>query len=270
MNEFRELLPFLKQWSTYLDIGIIAFIIYKLMMLIKETRAEQLIKGIIILIVITKLSDIMQLHTMYWLLKNAMTVGAIAILIIFQPELRRALEHIGRGKLFAKNELQKQEIDNMLREITTTVNELSKNKIGAIIVLEQDTGLNEFIETGVRIDSEISAGLFLTIFAPNTPLHDGAAIVRKNRILAAGCFLPLTDNQNLSKQLGTRHRAARGITEISESLVIVVSEETGVISVARDGKLSRYLDPKSLKEILKNEYTYKEQLVLPKWGGKSE
>ncbi|MCK9216900.1 MAG: diadenylate cyclase CdaA [Firmicutes bacterium] len=270
MNEFRELLPFLKQWSTYLDIGIIAFIIYKLMMLIKETRAEQLIKGIIVLIIITKLSDIMQLHTMYWLLKNAMTVGVIAILIIFQPELRRALEHIGRGKLFVKSELQKQEIENMLKEISTAVSELSKNKIGAIIVLEQDTGLNEYIGTGVLMDSEISAGLFINIFTPNTPLHDGAIIIRKNRIAAAGCFLPLTDNQNLSKQLGTRHRAALGITEISDSLVIIVSEETGVISFAKDGKLSRYLDPKSLKEILNNEYTSKEQVVLRKWGVKDE
>lgn len=270
MNEFKELLPFLKQWSTYLDIGIVAFIIYKLMMLIKETRAEQLIKGIIILIIITKLSDVMQLHTMYWLLKNAMTVGVIAILIIFQPELRRALEHIGRGKFFAKNELQKQEIESMLNEITTAVNELSKNKIGAIIALEQDTGLNEFIETGIKVDSAISAGLLVNIFTPNTPLHDGAVIIRKNRIAAAGCFLPLTDNQNLSKQLGTRHRAALGLTEISDSLVIIVSEETGVISFARDGKLSRYLDPKSLKEILKNEYIIKEQPVLTKWGGKSE
>ncbi len=270
MNEFRELLPFLKQWSTYLDIGIIAFIIYKLMMLIKETRAEQLIKGIIILIVITKLSDFMQLHTMYWLLRNAMTVGAIAILIIFQPELRRALEHIGRGKLFVKNELQEQDIENMLKEISAAVSELSKNKIGAIIVIEQETGLNEFIATGVKLDSSISAGLFINIFTPNTPLHDGAVIIRKNRIAAAGCFLPLTDNQNLNKQLGTRHRAALGITEISDSLVIIVSEETGVISFARDGKLSRYLDPKSLKEILKNEYVVKEQIVLPKWGGKNE
>lgn len=270
MNEFRELLPFLKQWSTYLDIGIIAFIIYKLMMLIKETRAEQLIKGIIVLIIITKLSDFLQLHTMYWLLRNAMTVGAIAILIIFQPELRRALEHIGRGKFFPKNELQKHEIESMLNEISLAVSELSKNKIGAIIVLEQKTGLSEFIETGVKIDSAISAGLFVNIFTPNTPLHDGAAIIRKNRIIAAGCFLPLTDNQNLSKQLGTRHRAALGLTEISDSLVIIVSEETGVISFARDGKLSRYLDPKSLKEILKNEYTVKEPLVLPKWGVKNE
>lgn len=272
MNEFRELLPFLKHWSTYLDIGIVAFIIYKLMQLIKETRAEQLIKGIIILMVITKLSDVMQLHTMYWLLKNAMTVGAIAILIIFQPELRRALEHIGRGKLFVKNELHEQEIESMLNEIIIAVNELSKNKIGAIIALEQETGLNEFIETGVKIDAEISSALLINIFMPNTPLHDGAIIIRKNRIAAAGCFLPLTDNQNLSKQLGTRHRAALGLTEISDSLVVIVSEETGIISFARDGKLSRYLDVKSLKEILKNQYISKEfkYPVWPKWGGKNE
>ena len=201
-----------------------------------------------------------------------MTVGAIAILIIFQPELRRVLEHLGRGKFFAKNELHEQEIESMLNEIIVAVNELSKNKIGAIIALEQETGLNEFIETGVKIDAEISSGLFINIFMPNTPLHDGAVIIRKNRIAAAGCFLPLTDNQNLSKQLGTRHRAGLGLTEISDSLVVIVSEETGIISFARDGKLSRYLDLKSLKEILKNQYISKEfkHPVWPKWGGKNE
>ncbi|WP_073027228.1 diadenylate cyclase CdaA [Lutispora thermophila] len=273
MDELKELLPYLKLWSTYLDIAIVAYIIYKFMQLIKETRAEQLVKGIIILLVVTKLSDVMQLHTIYWLLKNAMTVGAIAIIIIFQPELRRALEHIGRGKFFTKNELQVEELETMLDEIIQAVSELSKNRTGAIIALEQETGLNEYIETGVRIDGIISSGLLINIFEPNTPLHDGAVIIRKNRIAAAGCFLPLTESQNLSKQIGTRHRAALGLTEISDSLVVIVSEETGVISFAREGKLSRYLDTKSLREILKNHYIKvesKKQPVWTKWGVKNE
>lgn len=272
MNELKELLPYLKMWNTYVDIGIIALIIYKAMNLIKETRAEQLIKGIAMLIIATKLSEILGFHAVYWLLTKAMTVGVIAILIIFQPELRRALEHIGRGKFFAKGELAEQEIDNMMDEISIAITHLSKNKIGAIIVLEQETGLNEYIETGIKIDSNVSHELLNNIFIPNTPLHDGAVIIRRNRIIAAGCFLPLTQSQNLSKDLGTRHRAAIGITEISDSLVIIVSEETGIISFAKAGRLSRYLDTKSLKEIIKNSYKAKEskQPIWMKWGGRNE
>lgn len=273
MNELKELLPYLKMWNTYVDIGIIAVIIYKAMNLIKETRAEQLIKGIIMLIVATKLSEVLGFHAVYWLLKNAMTVGVIAILIIFQPELRRALEHLGRGKFFAKTELLEQEMDNMLDEINVAVTHLSKNKIGAIIVLEQETGLNEYIETGTKMDSMVSSELLANIFIPNTPLHDGAVIIRKNRISAAGCFLPLTQSQSLSKELGTRHRAAIGVTEISDCLVIIVSEETGVISFAKLGRLSRYLDTKSLKEIIKNSQRAKEvkqPIWMMKRGSKNE
>ncbi|MGE5630255.1 MAG: diadenylate cyclase CdaA [Caulobacteraceae bacterium] len=272
MNELKELLPYLKMWNTYVDIGIIALIIYKVMNLIKETRAEQLIKGIAMLIIATKLSEVLGLHAVYWLLTKAMTVGVIAILIIFQPELRRALEHIGRGKFFVKGELLEQEIDSMLDEICLAIAHLSKNKIGAIIVLEQETGLNEYIETGTKLDSVVSSELLTNIFIPNTPLHDGAVILRRNRILAAGCFLPLTQSQNLSKELGTRHRAAIGITEISDSMVVIVSEETGVISFAKMGRLSRYLDTKSLKEIIKNSYKLKEgkQPIWMKWGAKNE
>lgn len=272
MKELMELLPYLKMWNTYVDIGLIAIIIYKVMNLIKETRAEQLIKGITMLIIATKLSEVLGLHTVYWLLKNAMTVGAIAIMIIFQPELRRALEHLGRGKFFMKAELLEHEIDSMLDEICIAVTHLSKNKIGAIIVLEKETGLNEYIETGTKLDSTVNNELLVNIFIPNTPLHDGAVIIRRNRIAAAGCFLPLTQSQNLSKELGTRHRAAIGITEISDSLAIIVSEETGVISFAKMGRLSRYLDTKSLKEIIKNSFKTKEsrQPIWVKWGAKNE
>lgn len=272
MDELKELLPYLKSWNTYVDIGIIAYIIYKLMILIKETRAEQLIKGLGMLIVVTKLSEIMGLHTVYWLLKNAMTVGVIAILIIFQPELRRALEHIGRGRLFARIEVLEEEFEKMVDEIIQAVAVLAKKRIGAIIVLEQETGLNEYIHTGTKLDSIISGGLLINIFIPNTPLHDGAVIIRKDKIAAAGCFLPLTENQNLSKELGTRHRAALGITETSDSLCVIVSEETGVISFAYEGKITRYLDTKSLKEILKNHYKekYTKQPLWVKRGEKIE
>lgn len=272
MDELKQLLPYLKMWNTYVDIGIIAIIIYKAMNLIKETRAEQLIKGIAMLIIATKLSEVLGFHAVYWLLKNAMTVGVIAILIIFQPELRRALEHLGRGTFFVKGELLEQEIDSMLDEINIAVTHLSKNRIGAIIVLEQETGLNEYIETGTKLDSTVTNELLVNLFVPNTPLHDGAVIIRRNRITAAGCFLPLTQSQNLSKELGTRHRAAIGVTEISDSLVIIVSEETGVISFAKMGRLSRYLDTKSLKEIIKNGYKAKEgkASIWTKRGSRNE
>jgi len=272
LDEFKELLPYLKMWNTYVDIGIIAIIIYKAMNLIRETRAEQLIKGIAMLLIATKLSEVLGLHTVYWLLKNAMTVGVIAILIIFQPELRRALEHIGRGRFFIKGELLEHEIDSMLDEVCVAVAQLSKSKTGAIIVIEQETGLNEYIETGTKLDSVVNNEILINLFVPNTPLHDGAVIIRRNRIAAAGCFLPLTQSQNLSKELGTRHRAAIGITEISDSMVIIVSEETGVISFAKMGRLSRYLDTKSLREIIKNSIKAREnkQPIWMKWGVKNE
>lgn len=272
MNELKELLPYLKSWNTYVDILIIAVLIYKVMDLIKETRAEQLIKGIAMLIIATRVSEMLGLHTVYWLLKNAMTLGFIAILIIFQPELRRALEHLGRGKFFSKGDVMEQELSIMLDEIAKAVTQLSKTKTGAIIILEQETGLNEHIETGTQLDSRITGELLINVFVPNTPLHDGALIIRKNRIAAAGCFLPLTQNQHISKELGTRHRAALGITEISDALAIVVSEETGVVSFAMEGKLSRYFDAKALKEIVKKNYKIKElkQPIWTKWGVKDE
>lgn len=253
-------------WNTYADIAIIAFVLYKLMALIRETRAEQLIKGIGVIIVILKFSEIMGLHTVFWVLKNAMTVAAMAILVIFQPELRRALEHIGRGKLFSKVEMSEQAIDTFLDEVISAVSDLAKEKIGALIVLEQETGLNEYIETGVKLDSLVSRGILINIFIPNTPLHDGAVIIRKNRIAAAGCFLPLTENKTLNKELGTRHRAALGITESSDSFCIIVSEETGIISLASEGRITRYLDAKSLKEILKNKLKYQDSKKDSRWG----
>ncbi len=276
LDELRELIPYLTSWNTYGDIAIIAFIIYKVMILIKETRAEQLIKGLAMLIIATKLSEVLGLHTVYWLLKNAMTVGVIAILIIFQPEFRRALEHIGRGGFFTKKEVLEEEFEHLVDEIAVAVADLSKKRIGALIVLEQETGLNEYIQTGTALDSVVSSGLLINIFIPNTPLHDGALVIRKNRIAAAGCFLPLTENKNLSKELGTRHRAALGISEASDGMCVIVSEETGVISFASDGKITRYLDTKSLKEILKNHYKNKykntnaKQLLWMKRGGKDE
>ena len=203
-----------------------------------------------------------------------MTVGVLAILIVFQPELRRALEYLGRSRFFTKSfmEIKDENVNEAVDEIVDAVASLSRQKIGALIVMERETGLNEVVETGTRIDGKISSGLLINIFIPNTPLHDGAVVIKEDIVKAAGCFLPLTDNMSLSKELGTRHRAALGVSEKSDCLAIVVSEETGAISVAENGSLARYLDVKTLKQILLDLYKPKEQRqsFLIKWRRKDE
>lgn len=258
-----------------IDVAIVAFVFYKLFMLIKATRAEQVLKGLAVLLVVTKVSEWLDLYTINYLLRNAMTVGVIAILIVFQPELRRGLEQLGRGKFFDKNffKLEKKHSFIVIKEIVKAVETLSQNKIGALIVIERKTGLSDIIQTGVKIQAVVSKELLCNIFVPNTPLHDGAVLIREDEIVAAGCFLPLTENPNLSKQLGTRHRAALGISENSDGIAIIVSEETGIISLASDGKLTRYLDSKSLEDILTEVYREKETtnpISTLKWRIKNE
>lgn len=254
------------------DIFIVAMAFYKLFKLIRETRAEQLTKGIIALFVFTKVSDWLQLYTVYWILDKTMTVGILALIIVFQPELRRALEYIGRSNFFTKSfiEIKDESLSQLVEEIVEAVASLSRQKIGALIVIERTTGLSEVIETGTRIDGKVSSDLLINIFIPNTPLHDGAVIVKEDIIKAAGCFLPLTENTSLSKDLGTRHRAALGISEKSDSLSIIVSEETGAISIAENGSLARYLDTKTLRQILMDMYKPKDQksTFIAKWRRK--
>lgn len=234
------------------DILIVAFILYKLYMGVKDTRALALFKGIIILLVITLLSKVLQLYVIYWLLQKLMTMMLIALPVVFQPELRRALEHLGRGRLFKKNSfLNTEETEVLLAHLANTAGALSQNKIGALMVIERDTGLGDYADTGIKIDGLVSSEFLINVFIPNTPLHDGATIIRGNRVVAAGCLLPLTDDRTLNKELGTRHRAAIGMTEQTDSVVIVVSEETGIISLAREGRLTRYLDKETLKDTLR-------------------
>lgn len=257
-----------------IDILIVAYVIYKVLFLIRETRAEQLIKGIIILLIVQKLSEISKLYVLNFLLKNTMTIGVVALLIVFQPELRRALEYIGRSKIIGSSlaDIFEEENNNAMEEIVSAVSKLSRDRIGALIVLERETGINDIVETGVAIDSKISTSLLINIFIPNTPLHDGAVVIRKNRIMAAGCILPLSENHTISKELGTRHRAALGIAEQSDSIVIIVSEETGTISVSMEGKLTRYIDTNTLKGIIKNAYSEANNQVLIKrrWRSNNE
>lgn len=254
--QLKEIIMSITLWDV-IDMAVIAYVFYKLFMLIRETRAEQLIKGIFVLIFATWASGFFRLYTVNWLLRNTMTVGVIALLIVFQPELRRALEFLGRGGIILGkplNEALDKETKILIDEITSAVQSLAKKKTGALIVLERETGIGEFMETGTKIDAVVSSQLLQTIFATNTPLHDGAVVIREKRIASAGCVLPLTENQSLSKELGTRHRAGLGISEHSDAIAIIVSEETGVISTAKDGRLSRYLDAKTLKEMLTNLY----------------
>lgn len=257
-----------------IDMAIVAFAFYKLFMLIRETRAEQLIKGIVVLFVATKLSEWLQLFTLYWILEKTMTVGVIALLIVFQPELRRALEHIGRSRFFTKSfiEIKDEEINKIIDEIVEAAASLSRQKIGALIVFERETGLNEVAETGTKINALVSSGLLINIFIPNTPLHDGAVLIKEDTIKAAGCFLPLSENMDLGKDLGTRHRAAIGITERSDSIALVISEETGAISVAENGKIRRFIDIKTLRKILFGIYNPNNQMpsLIQKWRQKNE
>jgi diadenylate cyclase len=233
---------------------MVTFVFYKMIVLIRGTRAEQLVKGLGVFLIATVISNVLGLATIHWLLRQMMTLGLVAIPIVFQPELRRALESLGRGKIFTRASLIYGDIDfeKMLDELIKAVQVLVKKRLGALIVLEKETGLNELIETGIVVDGQVSAELLINIFLSRSPLHDGAVIIRGNRIMAAGCYLPLTENPNLSKELGTRHRAALGVSEQSDAAALVVSEETGVISLSNNGKLTRYLDEKTLKQMLIN------------------
>ncbi len=237
-----------------IDILVVAYVIYKGIKLVKETRAIQLIKGIIILILALQISSLLNLYMMNYILKNAMQVGVIALVIVFQPELRRVLEKMGRSNFgsaltFDDEELAK-ETSETITQLCNAVGNLSEHRIGAIIILERKTKIGDIIRTGVSLDSKITAELLINLFVPNTPLHDGAVVIRDNRIVAAACFLPLTQNNDLNIELGTRHRAAIGITETSDSVALVVSEETGKISIAIEGALTRNLTVESLQRAL--------------------
>ena len=238
--------------AALLDIAILAFVIYKLLLLISGTRAVSLLRGVAVIVLAAFFGDFFGLKAISWLMGEFRTMIIVALVLVFQPELRRALEQLGRGQIFAltRPTLAAGEIVHLIDEITEAVVSCAKTKTGVLIVLERDIGLSDYIETGVTIDAAITQEFLVNIFAPSTPLHDGAAIIRGDRVAAAACFLPLTDNPYLSTSLGTRHRAGIGISEVSDAISLIVSEETGIISMARDGKLVRSLDEKQLRETL--------------------
>jgi diadenylate cyclase len=243
------------RWADVIDILLVGYILYLVIIFIRETRAVQLVKGLLLLVVVTYLSELFHLHTLNYILKGVLTLGAVALIIVFQPELRRALERIGRGKLFGgKGRGENSAIESSLGAIVRSAQYFAKNRIGALIVFERETALSDIIETGVGIDAHITEELLGTIFYVGTPLHDGAVVIRGLKIEAAGCVLPLTGDITLNKELGTRHRAAIGLSEISDALILVVSEETGTISIAMNGKITRKLSPKTVEKTLRELY----------------
>ena len=240
------------------EIIIIAFLFYTILVWIKSTRAWMLFKGLMAILVFVMIAALFRMNTILWLAEKMINVGVIAIVIIFQPELRRALEQLGRKNFLrgiASLDLGKNEMETIsaksINELVRACFEMSKVKTGALIVIEDTVVLSEYERTGIAVDAVLTNQLLLNIFEKNTPLHDGAIIVRGDRIVAATCYLPLSDNMELSKELGTRHRAAVGISEISDSLTIIVSEETGGVSVAKEGRIIRGLDQEGLRKHLK-------------------
>lgn len=237
--------------ADILDIAIVAYIFYMLSTFVRETRAGTLIKGIILLLIFTWASNLLQLNTINYLLRNLMQFAFMAFIVIFQPELRRALEKVGRtnfSSLFSQEDNSSAE--TIASEIAAAAVAMSSRRIGALIVLERNTKIGDIVRTGCEIDSSISSELLINIFIPNTPLHDGAVIIRNNRIAAARCILPLTQNETLSREFGTRHRAALGLSEGSDAAIIVVSEETGKISFTLNGNMSRNYTEDTLKKVI--------------------
>lgn len=241
--------------SDIVDIAIVTFIIYHLINWLRQTRAMQLVKGILVIFIVMVISDLANLTVLNYVVSTLVQVGMFAIVVIFQPELRSLLERVGRSSVikmidFAKDKNKPvTDAENVCDEIVTAVMNMAAEKTGALIVIERETKLGE-IKTGTHIDANVTSELLENIFSHNTPLHDGAVIIRDNRILSAACFLPLTSNTNVSKELGTRHRAALGISEVSDALTIVVSEETGKVSIAVNGSLTRNVGKEPLKKAL--------------------
>lgn len=234
------------------DILLVAIILYKMYEMLQDTRAITLVKGILVLLLVTWVSSLAELHVISWLLTKVITLLFVALPIVFQPELRRALERIGQGRFLGSSIYLNDEEANMLvDEIDKAVFNMANKKIGALLVMEREIGINEIIDTGVRVDGLVTADFLGNVFIPNTPLHDGAAVIRGNRLIAAGCLLPLTENRGLSTELGTRHRAALGLSEQCDAMVIVVSEETGTVSIAENGRIIRHLNSDSLRQRLR-------------------
>ncbi|HBV67846.1 MAG TPA: TIGR00159 family protein [Clostridiales bacterium] len=258
--------------NSIVDIGIVYYVLYHGYLLIRDMRAKQLVKGIVLLIALIPISDLFELHMVKYILNHTFQVGVIALVIVFQPEIRRALEYIGRTSFSLSNiEKNAQTSAQVIKEIVSATSSLARQKIGALIIFEQKIGLTDISESGTKLNANISSGLLINIFIPNTPLHDGAVIIKDYTIMAAGCFLPLTENNLLSKDIGTRHRAAIGMTEKSDSVALIVSEETGYISYAVEGRLYRNVQIEELEYLLSGIYMDNDKVNLfEKWRSRNE
>lgn len=241
-------------WRTVanlLDILVVWYIFYRLIMLVRGTKAVQLLKGVVIIIAVKILSWVLQMRMLSFLMDQVISWGVIALVIIFQPEIRRALEHLGRGALFSRNKHPHAAEIKMINELDKAIEYMSKRRIGALITIQMNTGLKDYIETGISLDADISGELLINIFIPNTPLHDGAVIIRDNKIAVAAAYLPLSNSDTIPKELGTRHRAAVGISEVTDALTIVVSEETGGVTITKNNELLRDLTRENYLKFLK-------------------
>ena len=243
------------RWEDMVEILIISFLVYQIMTWIKNTKAWFLMKGIGIILIFILLAIIFEMNTILWIVENVLSIAVIAVVVVLQPELRRALEELGRKKFFASlmpfDKVQTERFsDKTVNDLVKASFEMGKVKTGALMVIEQNVKLTEYERTGIEVDGLISSQLLINIFEHNTPLHDGAVIIRGNRVVSATCYLPLSDNMEISKELGTRHRAGVGISEVTDALTIIVSEETGHVSVTYEGKLYRNLDANALREKL--------------------
>lgn len=247
------------------DVLVVATLIYYLIMLAKGTRAWQIILGLIVFVIILLISDVAQLTTLKWILQQMFLLGPVAIVILLYPELRHALEEVGRLGFWGRNfaTLEKEDVTNIVTELVRAANTLSDKKIGALIVLERETGLTDIIETGTIVNAVVTSELLGTLFYPGSPLHDGAVVLRRDRVIAAGCTLPLSDNRDIGGNVHTRHKAALGMSEQSDALIIVVSEETGIISLAFGGKMVRGLRDDALRDRLMQGYLGRDR-VLPR------
>ena len=240
-------------WRNILDVTIVSVLVYQLIRALAHTRANTVLKGVFIVILVTGLSELLQLNALNWLLLQMLNIGALLLVILFQPEIRRGLDQLGRLLLGTAKDGKSSE--KVAQEITAALVNLSKRRVGALVVIERGTGLNDVVASGTAIDAEVSQPLIENLFEPNTPLHDGAMVISGMRIAAAACILQLSDDNSISRELGTRHRAAIGISESTDSVALIVSEETGIISVARGGRLTRHLDAKSLTNTLTELFT---------------
>ena len=253
MNIIQQVLKM--QWSDYLDILVVAFLIYKLLPLLRTPHIMRLARTVIALVLIAWVTNVAKLYTINWILNQFLAIGLLAFVVLFQPELRRMLDHLGNVKLskFFGMPQPVQEMDAVITQTVRACEAMSREKVGALIVFARDQRLEEYFKTGTAIDAQVSDQLVRNIFFKNSPLHDGAMIIRDGRIAAAGCVLPLSNNENLAPELGTRHRAGVGMSEATDAVVVIVSEENGSISVAAGGMLKRFLKVETLDKLLRQE-----------------